>query len=145
MLPGTMSFPEEGGERARDHRTALRSCPSSGHQRPGALAQRKTRGPPRRPTTATPSLRPVLDRKAGTEAAHLRLQHRAAYFKTARRATTSRAECRRRRHSTQARRAPGFSLLATRQRAEQRTTKVSSLPLQTSATPTALAAAKLVV
>jgi len=70
-------------ERAREHRTALRS--------------------PRRPITATPLLRPVLDRKAGIEAAHLRLQHGAAYFKAARRANTSRAECRIR--STQPRRA----------------------------------------
>jgi len=33
--------------------------------------------PPRRPITATLPLRFVLDRKAGTEAAHLRLQHGA--------------------------------------------------------------------
>ena len=42
-------------------------------------------------------------RKAGTEAAHLRLQRGAAYFKAARRATTSRAECRRRRHTAHSR------------------------------------------
>ena len=51
-------------------------------------------GAPRRPITATPLLRPVLDRKTGTETTYLRLQHGAAYFKTARCATTSRAECR---------------------------------------------------
>jgi len=31
--------------------------------------------------TSTPPLRPVFERKAGTEAAHLRLQHGSAYFK----------------------------------------------------------------
>ena len=44
--------------------------------------------------TATPPLRPVLDRKAGTETTHLRLQHGAEYFKAACRAAASRAECR---------------------------------------------------
>jgi len=73
-------------ERAREHHTALRSRPSLGHQRPGALAQRKTRGPPRRPTTQPRRHRAVLDRKAGTEAAHLRLQqHHCHYHKNIRR------------------------------------------------------------
>ena len=60
-------------------------------------------GGARRPITATPPLRPVLDHKASTEATHPRLQHGAAYFKAARRANTPRAECRIR--STQPRRA----------------------------------------
>jgi len=64
---------------------------------------RSLRGAPRRPIAATPQLRPVLDHKAGTEATHLRLQHGAAFFKTARRATTSRAECRSRRHTAHSR------------------------------------------
>jgi len=36
---------------------------------------------PAHPSAATPPLGPLLDRSAGTEAAHLRLQHGAAYFK----------------------------------------------------------------
>jgi len=41
-----------------------------------------------------PPLSPLLDYKAGTEAAHLRLLHGAAYFKAARSATTPSAEWR---------------------------------------------------
>jgi len=84
----------------RGRENNARPCALARHQRPGAHAQRKTRGPPppRRPNTATPPLRPVLDRKAGTEATHLRLHHGAEYFKAARRAATSRAECKSRRH-----------------------------------------------
>ena len=59
-------------ERAREHRTALRSRTSSaarGNARPGGAPSLRW------PIKATPPLRPVFDRKAGTEAAHLRLQH----------------------------------------------------------------------
>ena len=62
-------------------------CALARHQRPGALAQ-----PPRRPIATTPPLLPVLDHKAGTETANLRLQHGATYLKATRSATTSRAE-----------------------------------------------------
>ena len=125
-------------ERAREH---LRSRPSSAAR---GDPQRKTQGAPRRPTTATPSLRPVLDRKAGTEAAHLQLQHGAAYFQAARRATTFRAECSRRSHTA----AQSTGAFPARHKTASKAahSKRSSLPLLiTSATPTALVAAKLVI
>ena len=118
---------------------ALRSRPSSAAR---GLAQRKTRGPPRRPTT-TPSLRPVHDRKAGIEAAHLQLQHGAAYFKATRRATTPRAECKRRRHTA----AQSTGAFPARHKTASRGAhnRRKQPALQASATPTALAAAKLVI
>ena len=91
-------------KRGREHtaRPCGIPCALARHQRPGVLAQ-----PPRRPIAATPPLRPVLDHKAGTEAALLRLHNGAAYFKAARRAATSRAECKKQKaHSTQPHRAP---------------------------------------
>ena len=59
--------------------------------------------PPRRPITATPPLRLVFDRKADTEATHLRLQHGAAYFRP--RAASPRPEPSAKAEGTQPRRA----------------------------------------
>jgi len=74
------------------HGPALSPVISGQGHSPNARPRRPP--PPRQPITATPPICPVLDRKADTEAAHLRLQHGATHFKAARRATTPRAECR---------------------------------------------------
>ena len=81
----TQAAPCTSREGARTpHGPALSPVISGQERSPSA----RPGGPPRRPIAATPPSRSVLDRKAGTVAAHLRLQHGAAYFKAARRATT---------------------------------------------------------